>query len=198
MSLSKAREKTLEVRARKESRVRIVMIAVCVALLGVAAWGWWEYESERAGFRQAARQGESALEQVRSFRSAGQDHVPQGSALNFRTDPPTSGAHYSRPTDPGFYDSVQNPGNLVHALEHGIVVVYYDRPGDDVMRILQEWAAQFTNPWAGMIVAPKPGIGREVILTAWTKMLRLERFDEAAAAAFIDKYRGRGPEKPVR
>jgi hypothetical protein len=43
-----------------------------------------------------------------------------------------------------------------------------------------------------------PGIGQQIILTAWTKELRLEEFDAAAAAAFIDRFRGRGPEHPVR
>ena len=37
-----------------------------------------------------------------------------------------------------------------------------------------------------------------VVMTAWTKLLRLEAFDEASAAAFIDLFRGRGPENRVR
>lgn len=37
-----------------------------------------------------------------------------------------------------------------------------------------------------------------ILLTAWTKMLRLAKFDAASAAAFIDRFRGRGPEHPVR
>ena len=36
------------------------------------------------------------------------------------------------------------------------------------------------------------------VLTAWTKTLRLSSFDAALAAAFVDAYRGRGPEHPVR
>ena len=35
-------------------------------------------------------------------------------------------------------------------------------------------------------------------MTAWRKRLRLKTFDASAAAAFIDAYRGRGPENPVR
>jgi hypothetical protein len=37
-----------------------------------------------------------------------------------------------------------------------------------------------------------------VVLTAWRKILKLDSFEPAAAAAFIDTYRGRGPEKRVR
>ena len=42
------------------------------------------------------------------------------------------------------------------------------------------------------------GLGQSVVLTAWAKRLDLDRFDPAPAAAFIDGYRGRGPENPVR
>ncbi|MDP6276923.1 MAG: hypothetical protein QGI11_00225 [Nitrospinota bacterium] len=49
-----------------------------------------------------------------------------------------------------------------------------------------------------MIATKMAGIGVSVVLTAWTKRLNLERFDRAAAAAFIDLFRGRGPEHPVR
>jgi hypothetical protein len=43
-----------------------------------------------------------------------------------------------------------------------------------------------------------PGIGEEIILTAWTRELRLPKFDAASAAAFADRFRGRRPEHPVR
>ena len=43
-----------------------------------------------------------------------------------------------------------------------------------------------------------PGIGRRVVLVTWTKLLRLRKFDAASAAAFIEAYRGRGPEQQVR
>ena len=45
---------------------------------------------------------------------------------------------------------------------------------------------------------PQPGIGQTVVLTAWIKRLMLPNFERPAAAAFIDLYRGRGPEKRVR
>ncbi|MBI3126126.1 MAG: DUF3105 domain-containing protein [Candidatus Tectomicrobia bacterium] len=116
----------------------------------------------------------------------------------YRTDPPTSGSHYPVATSPGFYESPQLPGNLVHALEHGSIVIYYDDPGREAMQRLREWASHYADPWAGLVVTPKPGLGRVVILTAWTKKLQLAEFDSKAAAAFIDRFRGRGPERPVR
>jgi len=52
--------------------------------------------------------------------------------------------------------------------------------------------------WSGIVATPMPGIGEAVVLTAWRRMLRLDTFDAATAAAFIDAFRGRGPENPVR
>ena len=44
------------------------------------------------------------------------------------------------------------------------------------------------------MAVPKQGLGQTIELTAWTKLLRLETWDAALAAAF----RGRGLENPVR
>lgn len=104
----------------------------------------------------------------------------------------------SRRVPPSYYDRPQLSGNLVHALEHGNVVIYYDRPSSEVLQRLESWANRFQDHWAGLIVTPMPGIGEQIILTAWTKELRLAKFDAPSAAAFIDRFRGRGPEHPVR
>ena len=102
------------------------------------------------------------------------------------------------PTSPGVYRLPQRSGQLVHALEHGNVVIYYDTPTPDALADLKDWAALYTGPWDGVVLTPMERLGEEVVLTAWTKTLRLEPFDAALAAAFIDRYRGRGPEHPVR
>lgn len=138
------------------------------------------------------------MSNVRSLPSEGQQHVAQGVSVYYSTNPPASGNHYGTPTAPGYYEAPQLPGNLLHALEHGHIVIYYDRASPEATQSLKFWAGRFQNPWAGVVATPMPGIGQEVILTAWTKMLRLRTFDAAAAAAFIDRFRGRGPENVVR
>lgn len=47
-------------------------------------------------------------------------------------------------------------------------------------------------------MTPRPGLGETIILAAWRRTLTLDPFDGDAAAAFIDAYRGRGPEHLVR
>src|SRR5262245_40763396 len=67
--------------------------------------------------------GDSAIE---TFPSEGREHVPEGSVIFYLTDPPTSGPHYPVPALGGFYSLDIAPGYLVHALEHGAVVIYYN------------------------------------------------------------------------
>jgi hypothetical protein len=174
----------------------LVIAFLCASFIG---WQWWNTKQEDVGFRQLAEQGQPALSGVRSFAAEGlAQHVPQGSSVVYRTEPPTTGPHYPTPTDPGYYETRELPGNLVHALEHGNIVIYYDRPSPKVIQTLRGWASHFQDPWAGVVVTPMPGISEEIILTAWTKELRLQTFDPVAAAAFIDRFRGRGPEHPIR
>lgn len=79
-----------------------------------------------------------------------------------------------------------------------MVVIYYDTPPAAVLATLYSWADLYGGQWSGVVVTPMPGLGEEVVLTAWERMLKLRPFDAAAAAAFVDRFRGRGPENPVR
>ena|SRR5918996_4475010 len=78
------------------------------------------------------------------------------------------------------------------------IVTYYDKPGAEGMKRLEGWAGLHDGQWSGLVVTPAAGLGEAVVLTAWTKRLELDTFNPAGAAAFIDAYRGRGPEHPVR
>ena len=43
-------------------------------------------------------------------------------------------------------------------------------------RPLDRRLLELEDRWTGSIVAPMPGIGQKIILTAWTKEPRLEKF----------------------
>lgn len=168
-----------------------------LALGGLILWVLQQGQAY-AAFQAAARRGQPALQRVEMFPDEGRAHLAPGERWAYRTDPPTSGPHSPDAVDPGFYTTPQPPERLVHSLEHGHIVIYYDDPEPEALRTLQTWARMFNGPWDGVVVVPRPGQGRAIILTAWTRRLRLEAFDADAAAAFIDAFRGRGPEHPVR
>ena len=78
------------------------------------------------------------------------------------------------------------------------IVIYIGRPRDEDMAAMTDWAKRWDGRWDGIVITPDPGLGRRVVLTAWQRRLALDSFDPAATAAFIDAYRGRGPENAVR
>ncbi len=143
-----------------------------------------------------ARAQQDPLAAVQTFPDQGAEHAP--GRVDYGTSFPTSGPHASSPVPPGFYASNVPQEPLVHSLEHGNIVIYYDRPGDEAITILRGWAQQYQGGLDGVVAVRVQGIGPGIALTAWTKLLILPSFDEQAAFAFIDAFRGRGPERQVR
>ncbi|MFQ5812183.1 MAG: DUF3105 domain-containing protein [Anaerolineae bacterium] len=173
-------------------------VAVLVLALAVAGWLTLPRRSSVPNTEETAQRGQAALSRVETFPCTSRDHVQPDTQVDYSTDPPVCGPHYATWLKPGIYTAEQVPEELVHSLEHGYVVIYYDRPGQEVLRTLQDLAERFTGEWDGVVVVPRPGLDQAVILTAWGKMLRFEAFDVDAAMTFINAYRGRGPEHPVR
>ena len=68
----------------------------------------------------------------------------------------------------------------------------------EIEETLREWTRLHSGRWDAFVVVPDRRLGRSVVLTAWRRSMELKRFDAASIAAFIDAYRGRGPELPVR
>ena len=149
-------------------------------------------------FNALARQGRPQLARVETEADRGNTHVRSGTPVAESEPFPLSGPHWPKATPAGFYLEPQPKGELIHALEHGQVVVYYDAAGFKGLSVLKRWTQQFAGPWSGLIAVPHKGLADDVVLTAWRHRLRLDAFDETALAAFMDAHMGRGPENPVR
>jgi len=131
----------------------------------------------------------------------GTSHVSR-TALDYDpSNPPTAGPHTNGATAAGFYDQAPEFGPLVHSLEHGAVVVYYDPEAisPEARESLQAFADEHQGTFRSVIVAPHPGEPTAAYeLTAWEHRLRLAEYDSRAVRAFLAEYLGRGPENPVR
>lgn len=181
-------------RSRRDAALFGVLIAAVLAAGGYYLWDW--FAGARA-FQALAEQGRDGLEQrVEVVPARGGGHVSSRPRYGERF--PTSGPHWRGWAEPGVYEEPQPAPLLVHALEHGNIVVYYDDPKQESREALEDWAGLYGGRWDGLVVTPKTGLGDDVILTAWQRRLRLSSFEASVAAAFIDEYRGRGPERPVR
>jgi hypothetical protein len=178
----------------------INLVLAAVALAAVVAGGLYLWRLQQAGseFETLIAEGQPALARVETTPDHGGGHLGPGQGHSYGTAFPTSGIHDRVPIDPGFYTGPQRATQLVHSVEHGHIVIYYDDPGAEARDTIEAWTGLFGGHWDGVVAVPSSGLGKGVVLTAWRKILKLDSFEPAAAAAFIDSYRGRGPEKRVR
>lgn len=171
------------------------LIAVGAVAIG---FGWWQSGKDEKAFMALVEQGKAAPGDIKVIRSDGRGHLTPGQTQRYRSRFPTSGIHEPVWTTPGVYDLPPPPTRLVHALENGHIVIYYDEPGEAAMATIEAWLDLYSAPWNGIVATKMLGLGRKLVLTAWTRRLDLDPFEPAAAAHFIDAFRGRGPENPVR
>lgn len=121
----------------------------------------------------------------------------------YNSDPPTSGKHYEATLNAGFYNdgdvSADYPeGHLVHNLEHGYVIFWYncsllDETGcTELKGQIQEVMADENN--FKVIAFPWPSIDVPVVMTSWGRILRMESFDPQVAQNFVQNRRNKAPE----
>ncbi len=183
---------------KTSARTYLIAGVVAAILVGYGGYTWWQSRQSGRAFSALSQQGQDALSRVETRPSQDGGHLSLGQSKTYDSHFPTSGKHAPSPIAPGYYTREQPSIGLVHSLEHGHIVIYYEDPGAAAIRRLKDWTSLYGGQWDGVLATPSPGLEDAVVLTAWAKLLRLEKFDAAAAAAFIDAYRGRGPESPTR
>ncbi|MEK7747563.1 MAG: DUF3105 domain-containing protein [Nitrospirota bacterium] len=143
----------------------------------------------------------SSIKEIQFFSDEGQTHVPEGTRVQYKTSPPTSGFHYGKWLTPAVYeDKDAMPELVVHSLEHGNAVIYFDREklAKSDVEALTALPAKHTGQWDGVVVIARSGMESPLILTAWRAILKAPAYDEKKVSAFLDAFLGRGPENPVR
>jgi len=109
--------------------------------------------------------------------------------------PATSGPHWNSPAAWGAYAAAQNESQLIHNLEHGGIVIWYDPEvvtddqAADLTAYVEGQVASglsgrfkfITSPWGG-----DGDLGGAVAVTAWRHILTLDTFNMDAIRAFAD------------
>lgn len=150
------------------------------------------------------RGDQAVISQVQNEPASSTAHVDPGSEINYSTLPPSSGTHYppGSETGAGFYEERQPLGSIVHSLEHGAVVVWYDPAAltPEAEANLTEYARTHQRSFGSFIAVPTPVEDPEhaYVLTAWEQRLTLDSYDEESVRAFTAEYLGRGPEGAYR
>ncbi len=119
----------------------------------------------------------------------------------YNSDPPTSGPHYAEEARAGFFDdnNYQFPaGYLVHNLEHGYVIFWYncDLLDKSDCTNLKEQIKTTIDDLGGvkLIAYPWPSLDFPLVMTSWGRLQRFETFDAEQAKAFYRANLNKAPE----
>lgn len=128
----------------------------------------------------------------------GDQHVPEGTAVEYDPAPPASGPHYSgdgiAPIAPGFYEEVIAPEVWVHNLEHGDIVVLFDCSGDCPPDLLDRLRSFSNSRPATSVVTRYPGLPVPIMAVGWQVQRGFGAFDLVELQAFHDRRVGQAPE----
>jgi hypothetical protein len=174
--MAKNRNRTTNRAARGRTGRLKLGVALAGVLVVAGAIGWFAYRAA------ADLPGER-------FADLGNDHIQTESDRHtaYNSDPPTSGPHLPYIAPWGVHTRPISPELQVHNLEDGGVMVQYNCACPELVDKLRGVVSRYDKQ---VILAPYPRMKSRIALTAWTRMDRLEDFDERRIVRFIDSYRG--------
>ena len=133
----------------------------------------------------------------------GRAHIEEGIAGGpYDSIPATSGPHWSSADSPGpwgVYSNAQAQERMLHNLEHGGIVVWYQPARLDTagLAALNAYVRQqITTSQFKVILSPWSGadFGHPIAVTAWNWLLYLDTPDVDAVRTFFDAHYGDAPE----
>jgi hypothetical protein len=133
----------------------------------------------------------------------GDRHIADGTQGGpYSSVPATSGPHWSSASAPGpwgVYSAAQPQEALIHNLEHGGIVIWY-QPGkldaDGIAALTTYVQSQISTELFKVILSPWGGadFGHPIAVTAWTWLLYLDTADIDSVRTFVDAHYNDAPE----
>jgi hypothetical protein len=188
MSTKAKRQQVREKNKRQKMISNLIWGGIGLAVLAVISLMVWQGVKPAAGDSIPIMTSDPHIEQ---------DTDPG----QYNSDPPTSGLHYATEAEAGFYDEniyTYPAGYLVHNLEHGYVVLWYncdllDETGcvevkSQIRSVMDELGG------IKLIAYPWNSIDVPVAMTSWGRIQKFEIFDVEQAKAFYRANLNRSPE----
>jgi len=139
-----------------------VCVLVAVLMVGAAAYkpitDWWEGRGiDQLALSDIGASAADTCQDITTEKADGtQNHVPTGTPVEYTTAPPAFGPHWNEagvapaPFERKFYTDDDRPEleSLVHNLEHGYTILWYDETiadDDDAMTELRGMAEKFSD-----------------------------------------------------
>jgi hypothetical protein len=152
-------------------------------------------------------QGSQPVGGEESVATMGNTHIAQGSLspVRYNTTPPTSGPHYPGLAPWGVNRQPQRYEQVIHNLEDGGVIVYY-QCADGCPELIDQLTGVL-KPYADagrkvMLVPNDPtwteggsqplhqDMGTRIALVTWQRIDKFDDFDADRIRAFVDRYEG--------
>src|SRR3989344_7362080 len=165
-----------------------IVIGIVLLTLVIIFGGTW------LSSRQSAKNKERLSKPLlgEEIITPGSNHVSEGTKVDYKSNPPTSGPHYVNTKSAGIYDMPIPDGNLLHSMEHGAVIIWYKAAngsedgglsGQDIERLKQIFSSVAVNK---KIMVPRENLDVPVALTSWGRLLKLQTIDEIQIKAFME------------
>lgn len=131
-----------------------------------------------------------------AFPSLGAQHIPSGAERPaYNSNPPTSGGHYGQPAAWGVSYQELPDEQVIHNLEHGGIWIAYKDIDEETRKKLEIIGKN--NP-GSVVVSPRSANDAPIALVAWTRLEKMNAYDEEKIINFIKANKNKSPEPIAR
>jgi len=122
----------------------------------------------------------------------------------YNSDPPTSGPHYAEPAQAGFYNEALPDEQLVHNLEHGYVIIWYNCTSlggtacqnfkTQIQAVMDQAGPVSVSGSNKLIAVPRPSLVGSLAASSWGRLYQPDAFNADELLLFIKDFRNKAPE----
>lgn len=191
-------QQPVRLQGRSRSRLPLLLgIGALLLLIVVAAW-WFSRANTSTTSSSTAQATERAIEPFATDPAVGRDHV-DGKPVQYNANPPAGGEHWSRTATWGIQTTPPPDESLVHNLEHGGVIIWYDPAKVDAGTVnrLKSLTRNLQETNFRVVLTPRTkGIenNQPIAMTSWGHLMTLDGYDEGKIRNFFRAHINNGPE----
>lgn len=166
-----------------------ILVAVGAVVAFIAMLGYLIYQQSQP----VPHPGVDVPIQGRNHIAVGQPHDP------YNSEPPSSGPHYDTPAEAGFYDTAPADEYLVHSMEHGYVIIWYncdqykdgtcDQLKANIKAVMGSAGVSGVTGTLKLIAVPRAGQKTAIALSAWGHIDTPATYSRQEILDFIKGYR---------
>ncbi|HBG68883.1 hypothetical protein A2W67_02740 [Candidatus Nomurabacteria bacterium RIFCSPLOWO2_02_40_28] len=168
-------------------------IIIAISFLAVGFLVFWSLNQDKKLSRYKAITNTENLGPIgQVFENQGQTHIkPNEPHPAYNSNPPTSGWHWLNPASWGVYNRPLIDEQAVHNLEHGGIWISYKDIDEGTLENLKKIAKANAQ---SVILSPREANDTKIILASWTRLEKMQEYNEAKILEFISRNKNNSPE----